>query len=64
MKIRIALERCKGHQACVRSAPELFFIGEDGFARLRAGEDVAPEQAENALLAYDNCPEFAIEIVP
>jgi ferredoxin len=63
MKIRIELERCKGHQACVRSAPELFLIGKDGFARLRAGEEVPPGQAEAALLAYDNCPEFAIEIM-
>ncbi len=62
MKIRINSERCKGHQNCVRAAPELFVVGEDGFARLRDSREVPQELKAKALIAWDNCPEFAIEI--
>ncbi|QUN32380.1 MULTISPECIES: ferredoxin [Cupriavidus] len=62
MKIRIESERCKGHQNCVRAAPELFVVGEDGFAQVRECGDVPPALKEQALLAWANCPEFAIEV--
>ena len=62
MKIRFQLERCKGHQNCIRSAPELFQIDEHGYASLRQGATVPPNFAEEAWLAWENCPESAIEI--
>jgi ferredoxin len=62
MKIRISQDLCKGHQACVRAAPKLFLIAENGFSRLLLGEEVPQEMEETALLAYENCPEFAIQI--
>ena len=62
MKVRIESQRCKGHQNCVRVAPQLFVFGEDGFARIRGNGEVPQALREQALLAWDNCPEFAIEI--
>ena len=62
MRIRIEPERCKGHQNCVRAAPELFTVGEDGLTRLKGSHEVHEALQEDALLAADNCPEFAIEV--
>ena len=62
MKIRIESARCRGHQSCVRSSPQLFCVGEDGFAQVIGNGDVPPASREDALIALDNCPEFAIEI--
>jgi ferredoxin len=62
MKIRIESARCKGHQNCVRAAPQLFCVGEDGFAQVIGNGEVPHALQEDALLASDNCPEFAIEI--
>ncbi|XYI42031.1 Ferredoxin [Cupriavidus necator] len=62
MKIRIESARCKGHQNCIRAAPELFIVGEDGYARVRGSGDVPPALKEEVLLAWANCPEFAIEV--
>ena len=62
MKIRISQDLCKGHQACLRAAPSIFFINENGFAKLLQGEEVPQGMEELAILAYEDCPEFAIEI--
>ncbi|MFM0347832.1 ferredoxin [Paraburkholderia sp. RL17-347-BIC-D] len=62
MKIRIEAERCKGHQNCVRAAPQLFEVSEDGSTQLKGCGEVHESLEESALLAADNCPEFAIEI--
>ncbi|MDP3135121.1 MAG: ferredoxin [Burkholderiaceae bacterium] len=63
MKIRIDLERCKGHQACLRAAPQVFRINDEGFSQLANGDTVPPDMYEDVLIAADNCPEFAIEIL-
>jgi ferredoxin len=62
MKIRIESARCRGHQNCVRAAPQLFCVGEDGVAQVIGNGDVPPASREDALIASDNCPEFAIEV--
>ena len=62
MRIRVDLERCRGHQSCIRASSELFSIGEDGFVRLQGNGDVPERLMDEARLAEDNCPEFAIEI--
>ena len=62
MRIRIEAERCKGHQNCVRAAPQLFVVSDDGSIELKGCGEVHKTLEEYALLAADNCPEFAIEI--
>jgi ferredoxin len=62
MKIRIDTDRCSGHGRCYDLAPELFTDDEYGYGQV-IKEDVPPEQAENAQLAVDCCPERAIEII-
>lgn len=63
MKIRIDMEKCKGHQACLRAAPQVFSINDEGFSQLIKGDTIPSEMYESVLMAADNCPEFAIEIL-
>ena len=56
-------ERCRGHQSCLRSAPEFFRIKEDGFAELLFHGQLTEDQLQQAELAMANCPEMAIDLV-
>ena len=63
MKIRVARDKCQGHNRCKALAPELFELDEYGNAR-EVGDGVVPEHLKaKARLAKANCPEFAIEIL-
>lgn len=60
MKIRVDRELCQGHNRCSALAPNLFVLDDFGYAAA-AGDGVVPaDSTELALLAVDNCPEFAI----
>lgn len=60
MKIRVDRDLCQGHNRCSALAPSLFVLDDFGFASA-AGDGVVPaDSTEIALLAVDNCPEFAI----
>ena len=63
MKIRVNPEKCQGHNRCWALAPDLFDTDEYGNAVAQHDGDVPPGQEDDARLAIDNCPEFAIEIV-
>ena len=68
MKIVFERDKCQGHNRCYALAPELFDVDDEGYAILRVdrlGPDgtVPPELEEQAVLAADNCPEYAIEVV-
>lgn len=54
--------KCQGHNRCVVMAPTLFEIDTYGNASARGTGEVPPELAEQARLAVDNCPEFAVTI--
>ncbi len=62
MKVHVVKEKCQGHNRCYTLAPELFDVDDLGTAfELNEGE-VPKELEDKARLAFDNCPEFAIEI--
>lgn len=63
MKVRVDREACQGHNRCYMLAPELFDVDDAGSPVERNGGSVAPELAEKARLAVDNCPEYAVEIL-
>jgi ferredoxin len=64
VKIILNLDKCQGHGRCYSLAPELFEPDDEGNSVLLVTGDVPSELEEAAILAADNCPEFAIEIEP
>jgi ferredoxin len=63
MKVRVNDDKCQGHGRCYGLAPEVFESDDLGNARVR-NDGVVPDGLEQqAQLAVDNCPEFAIEVV-
>ena len=62
MKVSIDSEKCQGHGRCFSLAPALFDSDDLGQGVVIGDGDVSPDQEENARLAQENCPEYAIEI--
>lgn len=65
MRISVDLEKCQGHGRCYALAPDLFDSDDEGYAVLlvtAAGGELTPEQEAAAVLAADNCPEYAITV--
>ena len=62
MKFRVIEEKCQGHGRCYALAPELFEADDYGNAHELNRGEVPPGLEDQARLAADNCPEFAIEI--
>lgn len=60
MKIRVDRDLCQGHNRCSALAPKLFVLDDFGYASAVGDGTVPPDSTELALLAIDNCPEFAI----
>jgi ferredoxin len=59
-KVDIAEDVCIGSAMCVRVAPRVFEIGEDGVARVK--DDVSATAAELSK-AIDICPTGALTVV-
>lgn len=62
MRVHVDQDKCQGHNRCVVVAPELFEADELGVASAKGDGVVPPGQEENAHLAVDNCPEYAVTI--
>ena len=62
MRIHVDGEKCQGHNRCYSLAPDLFDSDDEGYAVLKVTGDVPEALEDDAVLAVDNCPEFAIEI--
>ena len=62
MRIVFDREKCQGHGRCYALAPEVFETDDEGYAVLLVTGDVPAEREDDARLAADNCPEFAISI--
>jgi ferredoxin len=59
MKVSVDDERCRGHGVCCAICPDVFALGEDGYAVVRRPE--VPAELEEAVRdAVDSCPEHAI----
>ena len=64
MRIVFDREKCQGHGRCYSLAPQVFDTDDEGYAVLLVDGDVPAELEQQAQLAADNCPEYAIEIQP
>jgi ferredoxin len=62
MRVRYNNDACQGHGRCYSLAPSVFESDDEGFAVLKVEGEVPAELEEEAVLAAENCPEFAIEI--
>lgn len=62
MRITFDSEACQGHGRCYTLAPELFDSDDEGYAVLKVDGEVPAGMEDQARLAADNCPEFAITI--
>ena len=64
MRVRVIDEKCQGHGRCYGLAPEVFESDDIGNACVIGDGTVPPGQEGAAQLAADNCPEYAIEVLP
>lgn len=62
MRIFLDSNKCQGHGRCYALAPRLFEPDDEGFAVLRGDGEVGDDLEDEARLAADNCPEYAIEV--
>lgn len=63
MKINLDNDACQGHGRCYALAPELFDSDDEGYAVLKVADGQVPDGKEDdARLAADNCPEYAITV--
>jgi ferredoxin len=62
MRIVFDREKCQGHGRCYALSPELFESDDEGYAILLVPGEVPDDRQDDARLAADNCPEFAITI--
>ena len=62
MRIVFERDKCQGHGRCYALAPAVFESDDEGYAVLLVDGEVPAELEEQAQLAADNCPEYAIEI--
>ena len=62
MRIVLDTAKCQGHGRCYALAPDLFDADDEGFPVLKVDGDVPAALEDQAILASDNCPEYAIEV--
>ena len=59
-RVWVDSDRCQGHMRCVALAADLFESDDLGFAHAIGDGAVAAEQRQRAMLAVNNCPEYAV----
>ena len=67
MRITLDAAKCQGHGRCYALAGDLFDSDDEGYATLLLDDPAGtlpPEQEQAAILAAENCPEYAIEVHP
>ena len=62
MRIVLDTEKCQGHGRCYSLAPQLFDSDDDGYAVVKVEGEVPGDLEDEACLAVDNCPEYAITV--
>jgi ferredoxin len=62
MRVILDSEKCQGHGRCYALAPSLFEADDEGYAVLKETGEVPAGLQDDARIAADNCPEYAITI--
>lgn len=61
MDVRVNIDACIGCGACQAIAPDIFIIGDDGYAEAKV-KKIDEENKADAIEAMESCPTGAIEI--
>jgi ferredoxin len=61
MRVTIDPARCQGHAQCALAAPDVFELGDDGYASVLR-PDVPSDRQEAARHAAAICPEQAVSL--
>lgn len=61
MKVTVDEDRCRGHAVCCTLCPEVFDLGDDGYAVVGLPE-IPAEFEQAARTAARSCPERAITV--
>lgn len=64
MRINLDREKCQGHGRCYALSPSLFETDDEGYAVLKLDGEIPAALEDDARIAADNCPEYAIGIDP
>jgi ferredoxin len=62
MRVVLDSSKCQGHGRCYALATSLFEADDEGYAVLKVDGEVPAGLEEDARIAADNCPEYAITI--
>ena len=62
MRVILDSSKCQGHGRCYALASSLFEADDEGYSVLRGMGDVPTDLEDDARIAADNCPEYAITI--
>jgi ferredoxin len=62
VRVKVDQDKCQGHNRCYSLAPELFDVDDLGYATEKGDGTVPAELEDKARLAFENCPEYAIEL--
>jgi ferredoxin len=60
MKVTIDLDRCIGCGTCEELCPDVFVVGDDGFAHVLVADSAA--WADDVVAAAESCPQDAIVV--
>ena len=63
MRVRVDPNKCEGHNRCRALAPDLFEVDDYGMSSALIDGKLPAELEAKAILASENCPEYAIEIL-
>ncbi|MER5756374.1 ferredoxin [Streptomyces sp. NPDC002088] len=61
MKVAVDDDRCRGHGICCVTCPEVFDLGDDGYAVV-ATPEVPAASEDDVRVAARSCPERAITL--
>jgi ferredoxin len=64
MRIAYDRDKCQGHGRCYALSPSVFDADDEGYAVVLEEGPLSPELEAAARLAADNCPEYAIALLP
>ncbi|MFC4003684.1 ferredoxin [Prauserella oleivorans] len=59
MRVTIDFDKCEGHGLCALTAPEIFWIDDNGYTQFVAEPDDA--ERDNVVRAAQECPVRAIQ---
>ena len=62
MRVILDSEKCQGHGRCYALATSLFESDDEGYSVLKVTGDIPAELEDDARIAADNCPEYAITV--